>query len=111
MTGAPGPSLMLSDALADLAEGRDPDRIAAYLYTIGLRGWPRDVDACPVANYLHAKLPGWGAIEVRSVVNASPPDGPPVRQPLPDAVLTFIVRFDSGDYGYLRAGRDPAPTP
>lgn len=97
------PALQLADALASLAEDRDPDLIARYLHALGVRGWPRDRHACPVASYLAARLPWATSVDVGGRVAVYFATDRQVITHLPDAVARFVVQFDCGEWPELRA--------
>lgn len=88
--------------LADLAQG-DPDRLATFLETAGVRGIMESDDKCPLANWLSTHLDGASLAVSGNEVYAvlAPPDEVGFQEAYmdtPDVFQDFILRFDNGRY-------------
>lgn len=100
----PAPDTVAGRALAAL--GETADAVAYALTAAGFTGKKISADRCPIGNYVRASDPritdvSVGVDAVR--VWTGTPLGIPAPVALPDAVRTFLARFDAGDYHGLHA--------
>jgi hypothetical protein len=84
------------DGLGDDAAG-----VARTLRKAGIRGSRINKDCCPVANYLAAKFPGH-RFEVGVCRVQIDGEG---RVVTPQAVASFVLRFDEGGFPELEEGK------
>ncbi|MEV6601354.1 hypothetical protein AB0M36_31545 [Actinoplanes sp. NPDC051346] len=111
----PAPDVIAERALVAL--GETADAVAAALTAAGFAGFPITADRCPIGNYVRASdvritgvSVGLDAVRVWTATT----HGIPAPVALPDAVRTFLGRFDARRYPDLIASpdeTDPAVPP
>ena len=85
-------------ALGKLARRRKPDRIAARLRKLGVKGFRYGTAVCPLANYL--RLEFGRRREIRVGRHTATVSG--IHVNLPKPLHEFVANFDGGEYGFLR---------
>jgi hypothetical protein len=123
MAHAPNNAPHHTQALTPLRAALDalpstPDRIAATLRSLGLRGQRHSTAHCPLAAYARrilgsARYGDWPVEADRATVVVTCPDGTPSTLPLSPAAYDFVTLFDAGAYPDLEAepDRPGAPRP
>lgn len=102
--------------------GTNPDEVADMLAKWHVMGKKQDPCNCPVSNWLSLRIHRWGKFAVGvpkkglavkpekpedvtckyvPIIDAQIIDTSSVEVPLPQAVATFLARFDQGHYPHL----------